>query len=94
MQKTLTWTETGTATKNDFNAEAGWVPLPNGKVLTMDIYLDYWAGYIPTGPLDENTELYDSKTSPGTTTGTLNLPLTYFPIGEVGPALLRPDGTG
>lgn len=91
--KTLTWTETGTATKNDFNSEENWVLLPNGKVLTMDLYLDYWAGYILTDPLDENTELYDPKTGQWSSAGTINPPLTYFPIGEVGTSVLRPDGT-
>ena len=30
---TMTWTETGTATKSDLNDEEGWTLLPNGKVL-------------------------------------------------------------
>jgi hypothetical protein len=32
---TMTWTETGTATKSDLNDEEGWTLLPSGKVLTV-----------------------------------------------------------
>ena len=35
-----TWVETGTATKFDGNLEEGWTLLPNGKVLTVDCYID------------------------------------------------------
>ncbi len=37
---TMSWTETGTATKHDRNNEEGWTLLPNGKVLTVDCYGD------------------------------------------------------
>lgn len=45
----LIWTDTGTATKYDLNSEESWVLLPNGKVLTVDMYLDYEAGVPPLG---------------------------------------------
>lgn len=44
--KTLTWTITGT-NKADVNSEEGWTLLPNGKVLTIDVELDYWFGLTP-----------------------------------------------
>ena len=82
--KTLTWTTTG-AGKADRNSEEGWTLLPNRKVLTIDL---------------ENgraSELYDPDTGSWSFAG--NLP--YFignkcgkPIvAEIGPAILRPDGT-
>jgi hypothetical protein len=81
---TLTWTSTG-AGKADRNSEEGWTLLPNGKVLTIDM---------ANGTA---SELYDPSTGKWSAAG--NLP---FFIGnncgkhivpEVGPAVLRPDGT-
>jgi hypothetical protein len=81
---TLTWTATGSTGKADYNAEEGWTLLPNGKVLTVDT---------------QNTpfsELYDPSTGSWTSAGsTINLlpagPSGYIP--EMGPSVLRPDGT-
>lgn len=92
--KTLTWTETGTATKADLNDEEGWTLLPNGKVLTVDCYTDFFFGLIPSYPADPtHSELYDPATgvwvSAGSTINTLTDPVLF----EMGPALLRPDGT-
>jgi len=94
--KTLTWTELKSTGKRDFNAEEGWTLLPNGTVLTYDVK------HAP------NSEIYDATrqkwTSAGSTVAKLNGPpcckkieygngLYYYPPGEVGPAILRPDGT-
>jgi len=43
--KNLTWTETGTSSKSDLNDEEGWTLLPNGKVLTVDCYTDFFFGW-------------------------------------------------
>lgn len=92
---TLTWTEVGSAGKSDFNAEEGWTLLPDGTVLTADV------------KNTPNTELYTPSTgrwvSQGNTPSKLAAPSTsgpikypggvYDPPGEIGPAILRPDGT-
>jgi hypothetical protein len=77
-EDTLTWTLTGKH-KADGNSEEGWTLLPNGKVLTLDV------GDQP------NTELYDSTTGTWSSAGkTPNALVTAF---EIGPQVLRPDGT-
>ena len=48
----MTWTPTGTG-KFDINDEEGWNQLPNGKVLTVDCYVQH---YESNG---RNYELYD-----------------------------------
>lgn len=92
--QTLAWTETGTATKSDWNDEEGWTLLPNGSVLTVDCYTDVAFGATPTYPADPtHAELYDPTTgswsSAGSTINTLTDPVLY----ETGASLLRPDGT-
>lgn len=93
---TLTWTELGSTGKSDFNAEEGWTLLSDGTILTVDVLNN------------PNSEKYDSTTQTWVTAGStiqdLQGPpsiheinygngLMYFPPGEVGPAILRPDGT-
>jgi hypothetical protein len=93
--KNLTWTPTG-AGKADINDEEGWTLLPSGKVLTVDAYV---FSYDATGT---NSEIYDPKTGTWTSAGSTIVQLwdsqaacgnantaTY----EVGPAVLRTDGT-
>jgi hypothetical protein len=92
----LKWTEVGTTGKSDFNAEEGWTLLPDGTVLTSDV------------KHNPNSEIYNPSaqtwTSAGSTIANLQGPPaegcikygknhTYCPPGEVGPAILRPDGT-
>jgi hypothetical protein len=100
--KTLTWTATGAA-KFDDNDEEGWTLLPNGEVLTVDAYVPFNFPYIPTGT---NSELYNYRTgswhSAGSTIvqlwdsglgcGELSAPAPT-PTFELGPAVLRSDGT-
>jgi hypothetical protein len=83
-KKTLTWTSTG-AGKADANSEEGWTLLPNGKVLTVD-----------TQNATRESELYDPSTGTWSLAGKLPVDITYNcgkGIPEVGPAVLRPDGT-
>jgi len=92
--KTLTWTETGTSTKSDLNDEEGWTLLPDGRVLTADCYTDFHFGLVPSYPANPtNSEIYDPETgqwsSAGSTINTLTDPI----LSEMGPAMLRPDGT-
>lgn len=101
--KTLTWTPTG-AGKYDPNDEEGWNLLPNGLVLAVDAYVPIAPfPYIPTGT---NSELYDPATGSwhsagstivqlwdsGLTCGELNA-ASPTPTFELGPAVLRADGT-
>ncbi len=94
--KTLAWKPVGDAGKADFNAEEGWTLLPNGTILTADVQ---------NAP---NSEIYNPATGRWKTAGStivdLHSPspygcllygpsLCYYPPGEIGPAILRPDGT-
>jgi hypothetical protein len=94
--KTLQWKSVGDKGKSDWNAEEGWTLLPNGTVLTADV---------ANAP---NSEIYNPQTSTWTSAGStivdLHSPspygclmygvgLCYYPPGEIGPAILRPDGT-
>jgi hypothetical protein len=92
---TLTWTPTG-KNKFDINNEEGWTLLPNKKVLTVDAYVfAYDAG-------GTNSEIYNPSSgkwsSAGSTIGQLwdsaaNCGGENFASFEVGPGVLRPDGT-
>jgi hypothetical protein len=77
---TLSWSATGSG-KADGNDEEGWSLLPNGKVLTVD------AVNIP------NSELYDPATGSWSSAGSTIVQLPAAPSEEIGPAVLRPDGT-
>jgi hypothetical protein len=89
---TKTWTSVGTG-KFDVYDEEGWTLLPNGKVLTVDAYV---GKYNASG---KQYELYTPSTKTWTQPGSTPVQLwdscggaggaTY----EVGPAVLRPDGT-
>lgn len=94
--KTLAWTVVGDSGKSDFNAEEGWTLLPNGTVLTADV---------KNAP---NSEIYNPATGTWTSAGSTIVDLhspspygclmygpseCYYPPGEIGPAILRPDGT-
>jgi hypothetical protein len=93
---TLSWTELNYTGKRDENAEEGWTLMPNGNVLTADV---------KQAP---NAEIYDPSSQTWTTTGPTPVNLmgppvvkkvnygknrVYYPPGEIGPAMLRPDGT-
>ena len=96
--KTLTWTHLGTAGKNERNAEEGYTLLPDGNVLTVDL---------KTAPKSEIYNASTGTwTSAGSTIVDLHSPspfscipygshgqFCYYPPGEIGPAILRPDGT-
>lgn len=93
--KTLTWTPTG-AGKFDINDEEGWNLLPNGKVLTADAYV---FAYDASGT---NSELYNPGTGTWSSAGSTQAQLWDSSAAcgganvasyEVGPAVLRPDGT-
>ena len=78
--KTLTWAPVGTG-KVDINDEEGWTLLPSGKVLTVDAF---------TGT---NSELFDPATGAWSSAGSTIVSLVDPGSAEIGPPILRPDGT-
>jgi hypothetical protein len=96
--KTLVWTELKSTGKRDFNAEEGWTLLPDGSVLTCDV---------KAAPHSERYIASQQEwVSAGSTIVNLHSPspfgcipygpggkYCYYPPGEIGPAMLRPDGT-
>ena len=81
---TLTWTATGSS-KADVNAEENWTLLPNGRVLTVD------------AQNVTNSETYNPSTGSWSSAGST---IVLLPsnggkpiVAEVGPAVLRPDGS-
>jgi galactose oxidase-like protein len=92
---TLQWTELSDTGKSDFNAEEGWTLMPDGSVLTFDVkHAPHSERYIPSK---------QKWVSAGSTIVDLHSPYgngclpygggCYYPPGEVGPGVLRPDGT-
>jgi len=75
---TLTWTTTGTG-KADGNDEEGWSLLPGGTVLTVDT------------KNGTNSEIYHNGT--WQTAGNVPVQLTDVGSEEIGPAVLRPEGS-
>jgi hypothetical protein len=79
----LTWTTTG-AGKADANSEEGWLLIPGGSVLTTDANNSQ-------NPLQ--AERYNPATGKWTKAGNTVVPLADPGSHEVGPSVLRPDGT-
>jgi len=93
--KTLTWTQTG-SNKFDIHDEEGWTLLPNKQVLTVDAYVGQ---YDPAG---NNSEVYVPASGKWHSAGSTIVQLwdsaaacggRHHASFEVGPAVLRPDGT-
>ena len=100
---TLTWTEVSSHAKDDRFAEEGLTLLPDGSVLTVNMteLIPYAQRYIPNADPSKSAWV-DAGTTP------VILPATdtnwakniiydngmrvYHPPGEIGPAILRPDG--
>jgi len=80
-----TWTATG-AGKADENDEEGWTLLPNGHLLAVDAYVN--AVCCPKG-----SETYNPATGAWSSAGSTIVNLVEPNSHEVGPAVLRPDGT-
>jgi hypothetical protein len=95
-EKNLSWTVTGT-NKPDYNVEENWLLLPNKKVLNVETY--WYDRYNATGT---GSELYDPATGLWSNAGSTIVQL-WDSAGncggaskasyEVGPMVLRPDGT-
>lgn len=95
--KTMKWSVAGYKGKNDFNAEEGFTLMPDGSLLTVDV---------KDNPQSEAWIPSKNKwISLGSTVANLQGPpccgciqyppknKCYYPPGETGPAILRPDGT-
>ncbi|MBV8798793.1 MAG: hypothetical protein JO208_03140 [Alphaproteobacteria bacterium] len=97
--KTMKWAAVSYTGKDDFNAEEGWTLMPDGSVLTFDV---------KAHPKSESYNITTQTwTDLGSTIVNLQAPdcsgqcclqyppsnKCYYPPGEVGPAVLRPDGT-
>jgi len=75
------WASTGTG-KADINDEEGWTLLPGGTLLTVDANDD-----------NTNSELYNPNTGSWSTAGSTINKLEDPSSHELGPAILRPEGT-
>jgi hypothetical protein len=91
----ITWTSTGTG-KFDENDEEGWTLLPSGNVLAVDAYVN---AYNSTGT---HSERYNTSTGTWSSAGSTIKQLWDSAAAcggsskasyELGPAVLRPDGT-
>jgi len=97
--KTMTWSAVANTGKKDFNAEEGWTLMPDGTVLTFDV-----KAHPNSESFNPATQVWSSL---GSTIVNLQAPdcsgncclnyppsnKCYYPPGEVGPAVLMPDGT-
>ena len=97
---TLTWTEVGDGGKADFDAEEGWTLLPDGSVLTVDVkdnpnsekYIPQ-SGSRPGQWITAGNTVQNLQGPPEISRIEYGNGMVYFPPGEIGPAILRPDGT-
>ncbi len=96
---TLAWTELPSDKKNDFNAEEGWTLLPDGTILTFDVkahpqserYLPERGKWVSAG--NTPVDLRGPQNCCGRCIVVPPKNKCYDPPGEVGPGILRPDGT-
>jgi hypothetical protein len=94
---TLKWTLMGSRNKRDFNAEEGWTLMPDGTVLTVDVKgAPNSERYLPSKGewIDDGSTIVDLHVPSSVGSGGIPYPGgVYHPPGEVGPLILRPDGT-
>jgi hypothetical protein len=79
------WKTTGTG-KADINDEEGWTQLPNGKIITVDANKGLGQGF-------SLSELYDPSTGAWTAGPNTTANLVDTGSHELGPGVLRPDGS-
>jgi hypothetical protein len=95
-EATLSWTVFPGKGKFDANDEEGWTLLPGGKVLTVDTYL-----FGLDDPTGTNSEIFTPATNTWSSAGSTVAQLwdsrldcgEVSPSHEMGPAVLRPNGT-
>jgi hypothetical protein len=101
--KTLTWTNVSSHAKDDVFAEEGLTLLPDGSVLTVNMTdYNFAQRYIPNSDPSKSGWVDAGSTPvklPATDSNSAkniiydNGQRVYHPPGEIGPAILRPDGT-
>lgn len=94
--KTLKWTEAKSSGKSDFNAEEGWTLLSDGSIVTVDVKNNPNAEkFIPSMGewFTAGSTIVDLQGPPSIQKIIYGNGMVYFPPGEVGPNILRPDGT-
>jgi len=74
------WTATGTGKADSYDEES-WTLLPGGKVLTVDT------------TIHKGSEIYDPSTGKWSAAASLPVDVAEYVGDEIGPAVLRPDGT-
>ena len=80
----LTWTTTGGTGKLVPNTEAGFTLLPNGKVLSVDVF---------ESCVNDTAEVFDPGTLAWSSAGTTPVPLTVCgQFAEIGPQLMLDNG--
>ncbi len=93
----LTWNNTGAPRFGNFyQDEQGYNLLPNGNVLTIDIWTDFDFNNFVSSGNPTNAEQYDPKSGLWLRAGNtpVSLPDSYqCGTFEIGPAVMRPDGT-
>ena len=94
---TMKWSIAGYKGKNDFNAEEGFTLMPDGTILTVDVkdnpQSESWS---PTANKWSSLGSTIANLQGPPCCGCINYPpknKCYYPPGETGPAILRPDGT-
>lgn len=84
----LTWTAIGTGKEDSSNDEEGWTLLPDGRVLTVDS---------ENSAKPQESEVFSPATGAWSSAGTVGVQLAdnigASPSYELGPDVLRPDGT-
>jgi hypothetical protein len=96
---TLTWTAVPAKKKHGWNAEEGWVLLPDGSILTVDVkahphterYLPEKGKWVSAG--DTPVDLRGPQNCCGNCIQYGPKNKCYDPPGETGAAVRRPDGT-
>ncbi|SPE24368.1 exported hypothetical protein [Acidobacteriia bacterium SbA2] len=96
--KTMQWIQGVAPGKSDFNAEEGWTLMPDGTILTADVKnAPNSERFFPTLRKWETagSTIVDlhSPSPYGCLQFGPNGQYCYYPPGEIGPAILRPDGT-
>jgi len=77
-----------------YNDEEGWNLLPNGTVLTLEIYNSSDSSETPALTYSSASQAWSSAgTAPDPLVNLDNNPQNNTPYDEIGPAILRPDGT-
>ena len=91
-----TWTAVSSTGKSDEDAEEGWTLMPDGSILTADVKNNpHTERYLPTlGKwVSEGNTPVNLQGPPQVGCISYGNHQLYCPPGEIGPAILRPDGT-